>query len=93
MCPLETIRLGKLCVPLLQAGSKESLTVRAPAMPDGTAGFLPGPWCEKRAAALESKVEAERAARTAAATVAALAAAAAVSATPAVAGDSPCSIT
>lgn len=78
--------------PHLQAGSKDLLTVRAPAMPDGTAGFVPGPWCEKRAAELESRVKAERVARIAAATAAAVAAAAAVPSGPVAGGDVPHSI-
>ena len=52
-------------------------------MPDGTAGFVPGPWCEKRAAELESRVKAERIAQIATATAAAVAAAAAVPSGPA----------
>lgn len=56
-----------LVLTLLQSGLKDSPAARAPRMPDGSAGFLPGPWCERRAAALEAEAEAERAKAAAAA--------------------------
>ena len=56
---------------LLQSGLKDSPAVRAPLMPDGTAGFTPGPWCEKRAAALEAEAAVKRAADSVAAASAA----------------------
>lgn len=62
--------------------------MKAPRMPDGSAGFVAGTWCEKRAAALEADADAERAGKAAAAASAAKSQVDAA-ATVAAAGDAP----
>ncbi len=45
---------------MLQGGSKDGPVMSVPATPDDTPGFVPGPWCQKRAAAV-AEAEAEKA--------------------------------